>query len=76
MELNNKRMKDILSDIQYISYQPKIEMSVGVILPVENKILPIVHLEIEIDKNTPTFLYFLSNNPPPLSLILDFSFFF
>ena len=32
---------------------------VGVILPVENKMLPIVHLILKLTKNTPTFLHFL-----------------
>ena len=30
------------------------DSGVGVILPVKNKILPIVHLKLKIDKNTPT----------------------
>ncbi len=35
------------------------DSEVGVILQVDNKILPIVNPHIEIDKNTPTFLHFL-----------------
>ena len=32
---------------------------VGVILPVENKIVPIVHLKLKLTKTHPTFLHFL-----------------
>ena len=40
------------------------DSAVGVILPVENKILPIVHLilPIEIDKYTPTFFTLFAKN--------------